>query len=86
MKILLKGSRGSTMVEAAMVFPLIILIVAGVIMTGMRMYGHVREDAAYHRSEAQSITSITAEDFLRGKWTVSHGKFRGSKEEEQTLE
>ena len=83
MKIRLKGSRGSTMVEAAMVFPLVIIIVAGVIMTGLRMYGHVRDDAAFHRSEVLSEKKITAEDILRVKWTVTYGSRGEEIHEEQ---
>ena len=85
MKLRLNGSRGSAMVEAAMVFPLVILIVAGVIMTGLKMYSHVRADAVFHKSEAQAELMITAEDILRGKWTVAHGR-KGEEKHEETEE
>lgn len=74
MKDHLKGSRGSTLVEAAIVFPLVILICAAVIMTGLKMYSHVIDDASEHRSEADTKREITVEDILRGKWTLSHNE------------
>lgn len=74
MKTLFRGSRGSTMVEAAMVFPLVMIITAAVIMTGLKMYAAVRTDAEMRKSGSRTEKTVTAEDILRGKWTISQGK------------
>ena len=66
-------NRGSATVEAAMVFPLVILIVLGVIYTGMDIYASVRSDAELHKSAASDERLLYPEDILRTKWLVSKG-------------
>lgn len=68
-----RGSRGSAIVEAAMVFPLVILIVFGVIFTGLNMYGSVRDDAATHKEAATEEKNIYPEDILRASWLMKRG-------------
>ena len=69
------------MVEAAMVFPLVMIITAAVIMTGLKMYAAVRNDAEMHKNGSQTEKTVTVEDILRGKWTISQVKRNESAEE-----
>ena len=67
------SKRGSSIVEAAVVFPLVALIVIGVIYTGMSMYQSVRSDAEYHESAAHQEKMLYPEDILRAEWLLSKG-------------
>ena len=68
------------MVEAAMVFPLVILITIGIITAGLNIYMSVRDDAIRHRTDDLNQGAITTENVLRGKWTVSQEKEKTDKD------
>ena len=68
-----KGSRGSTAVEAALLYPLILTVVFGFIFTSLRLYGSVREDAVSHRAQiiARITEEPTPESVLRAGWILA---------------
>ena len=60
--------EGSTAVEAAFVFPLIILITAAFITAGSQIYSRVRSSADEHYEKARDILAgggIEAEEVMR---------------------
>lgn len=65
--------EGSTAVEAAMVFPLVVLIIAGVIGLSLGVLEETREDALRHRTEAREALDpriLSTENIMRGVWLV----------------
>lgn len=64
------SSRGSVTVEAAVVFPVMILIVAGGIYLSLDMLAEVREACERYMLEAAkwlTETKVYPEDLLRGR-------------------
>ena len=66
-----RSKRGSTMVEAAIVFPLVILSIAAVIFMMIAMYGYVSQSAGLHvslieragaESETYEVSPVSAGD------------------------
>lgn len=69
----MNSKSGSTVIEAALIFPLIVLIAAGLISRGASMYAHVKEDSIDHRNKAIAEAaglSIPTEAILRGRWVL----------------
>ena len=69
----MKNKTGSTLVEAAMIFPLVILLLAGIIHVSLFMYEDVVKDSRRHRDEALSDQSLAGADMgtiMRGKWVL----------------
>ncbi len=67
----MNGKSGSAMVEAALVFPLVILITAGFIRIAVGMHEHVASDSASHRSAVCGEIGkdrFDAVDTLRLRW------------------
>jgi len=69
----MKSKRGSTIVEAAMIFPVAILLVAGIIHVSLTMYAEVSEDSSAHIARVLSGENFEGADLcliLRGKQIV----------------
>ena len=65
--------RGSATVEAALVIPLLILIIALIICAGIKYEKHVEESSNEHIQAADEVlvddlTNI--EDVVRGRWVL----------------
>ena len=66
--------RGSTVGEPALVFPLVVLIIAGVIGLSLQMLEETKTDALRHREEAREALDpriISTENIMRGVWTTN---------------
>ncbi len=64
---------GSAMVEAAFVYPILILLVFSVIFAGLRLQEDVRKDAALHEQEPPRQENLLREEtLLRTVWMVRH--------------
>lgn len=66
--------RGSAVVEAALVFPLVVLIIAGVIGLSLQILDETKTDALRHREEAREALDpciISTENIMRGVWTTN---------------
>lgn len=69
----MRQKAGSTFVEAAMIFPLVILLVVGIINVSLSMYEDVAEDSQRHQDAALSEQSLVGTDMgnlMRGKWIL----------------
>lgn len=69
----MKQKNGSTFIEAAMIFPLVILLVCGMINISLEMYRDVVEDIQKHKEAVQSEESaagIGIGNLMRGKWIL----------------
>lgn len=69
----MKSRNGSATVQAAMIFPVLILIVAGMISIGLSMYEDVKSDSQLHRDEMLSEVNAGGIDIsliMRGKWIL----------------
>ena len=65
--------QGSAMVEAAVVFPITVLVILGIIRLSMDLYGSVQQDSLRHRQQASEDMRQrrwSAEDAMRGKWLL----------------
>ena len=59
--------------EAAMVFPLVVLLIAGVIGLSLDMLEETKTDAQRHREEAREVLDpriLSTENIMRGVWLV----------------
>ncbi|NCB41526.1 MAG: pilus assembly protein [Clostridia bacterium] len=66
----MKNKNGSTIVEAAMVFPLAILLIAGIINVALTIHSEVAEDSRVHMSKVLSSENFEGLDLcfiMRGK-------------------
>ena len=63
--------RGSTVVEAALIFPLVVLIIAGVIGLSLQILEETKTDALRHREEALDPRILSTENIMRGVWTTN---------------
>lgn len=64
---------GSTFVEAALVFPLVVLLLAGLIGLSLNIMEETRADAQRHREEAREALDphlLSTENILRGVWLL----------------
>ncbi len=69
----MRGSEGSAQVEAALIIPLVILIVVGMIKLGTLLCEKVETSSSEHAAYAQELTEggrIPAEKILRGRWYI----------------
>lgn len=67
------SADGSATVEAALVFPVAVLICAGVISCALRIEARVKDDAMRHRKEAGEYADariINTENILRTVWVL----------------
>lgn len=65
--------RGSSTVEAALVIPLLILIIAGLISVGIRLEKRVEDSSSYHVYEARDVLDSKFENpekIVRAKWVI----------------
>ena len=65
--------RGSAAVEAALVFPLVILLTAGLIGLSLQILDGTKEDAQRHRAAAREDLNariLTTENVMRGVWLL----------------
>ena len=63
--------RASAEVEAALIIPLVILIIAGMVKLGAALYAKVYESSAENCIKAEVLAGgglIPAESILRGRW------------------
>ena len=63
--------RASTQVEAALIIPLVILIIAGMIRLGTAMFERVAVSSAENCIKAAVLSEgglLPAESILRGRW------------------
>ena len=66
-----RDSRGSAQVEAALIIPLVILLIVGMIELGMTLEERVQTSSIQHAAQAEDITDggrFPAEIILRGTW------------------
>lgn len=66
-------NRGSALVEAAMIVPLVILIIMGIVKMSITLTDNVEIASLEHKQQAVKITEATGargEQVLRGKWTL----------------
>ncbi|MCR5336189.1 MAG: hypothetical protein K6E42_06505 [Synergistes sp.] len=69
----MNAKRGSSTVEAAIVFPLIILIAAALIAIGSDNCSKVREDSDKNIAAAELALDqdlLTVENIMRGRWIL----------------
>ena len=72
----ISDSSGSTIVEAALVFPLVVLLLAAIMGLSLQVLTGTQEDAARHREEAREELEpelLDVENILRGVW-LQHEK------------
>ncbi len=70
---MIRSRQGSAAVEAALVYPLVILLLASVIRQSLFLYGEVRDDSLAHRDEILSTFNPAGADvclLMRGKWLL----------------
>lgn len=66
--------EGSAVVEAALVFPLVVLLIAGLTGLSLQVLEETKTDALRHREEAREQLDpriLSTENILRGVW-VTH--------------
>lgn len=64
---------GSAAIEAALVFPLVVLLIAGTIALSFQIMEGTRTDALRHRNEARELLDariVTTENIMRGVWVL----------------
>ena len=69
----IRDNRGSSIVEAAVVYPIAVLICVGIISAGLAASDHVQEDSLKHRDDVLSDLKgrlISCENSLRGVWIL----------------
>ncbi len=67
----ISDASGSAFIEAALIFPLIVLLLAGLMGLSLRVLTGTEEDAKRHREEAQAELEpklLSTENILRGVW------------------
>ena len=65
------ASRGSAEGEAALIIPLVILIIVGMVKLGIQLYEKVDSSSAEHQIYAQELAGggkIPEESLLRARW------------------
>ena len=70
----MNGRRGSTTVEAVLVFPLIILIAAALISIGSGLYKNVKDMSLDHIEKARQESEdpvLSTESIMRGRWIIN---------------
>lgn len=69
----MKRKTGSTIVEAAMIFPLVILLIAGIISVSLAMYTEVADDSRAHKEAVlsdENVAGASIGSLMRGKWML----------------
>ncbi len=69
----MRSFRASAQVEAALIIPLVILIIAGMVKLGTDLYARTAESSAANAEYAEELAkggSIPAEAILRGRWHI----------------
>ena len=64
---------GNAIVEAALVFPLVVLLLAGIMSLSLDILQETEADALRHREEAKETLKprlVTTENILRGVWLL----------------
>lgn len=65
--------RGSAQVEAAMIIPLVVLVIAGMINLGSGLYSKTAVSSAANEAAAKVIVkggTIATESIMRGRWHI----------------
>ena len=69
----ISDAEGSAAVEAALVFPLVVIIIAGVISLSLGVMEETRTDALRQRTEAREALDpriLSTENIMRGVWLI----------------
>ena len=69
----ISDAEGSAVVEAALVFPLVVMIIAGVISLSLGVMEETKADALRHRTEARETLDpriLSTENIMRGVWLI----------------
>ena len=69
----ISDAEGSAIVEAALVFPLVVLIIAGIISLSLGVMEETKADALRHRTEAREALDpriLSTENIMRGVWLI----------------
>ena len=67
------NKRGNATIEAALILPLVFLIVAGVISASFTLCDRVKDHAADNRSAAAAAPGVSDRilcDLVRGRWLL----------------
>ncbi len=70
---MIRSKRGSTIVEAAWIYPMVVLLLAGFIRHAIFLHEEVRNDSQRHQDEMLSATNPAGLDLcmlMRGKWLL----------------
>jgi hypothetical protein len=65
--------EGSAIVEAALVFPLVVLLIAGLTGLSLQVLDETKTDALRHRTEAIEALDpkiLSTENIMRGVWVM----------------
>lgn len=69
---ILKSKKGNANIEAALVIPLLVIIIAMIIKMAVVLEERVEDSSAGHYIDAREVlkdTLTNTEDFMRGRWT-----------------
>jgi len=69
----MQSSRGSAQVEAALIIPLTVLIIVGMVKLSVSMYGRVTESSQAGSAAAELLSDgglVPVESVLRGRWHI----------------
>ena len=69
----ISDEQGSAVIEAALVFPLVVLLLAGLIALSLHIMEDTQADAAVHREAASASLDdhlLCTENVLRGVWLL----------------
>ena len=70
---LLLNDRGSAMVEAAVVYPIVILVLVLVLGKSVKNTEYVNDTAVIHETQVSEFLQndqMTTEDYMRGRWLI----------------
>lgn len=70
---ILKSKKGNANIEAALVIPLLVIIIAMIMKMAVVLEIRVDESSREHYADAKEVlkdTLTNTEDFMRGRWTL----------------
>ncbi len=70
---MIRSKRGSAIVEAAWIYPMVVLLLAGFIRYALFLHEEVRKDSLRHQEEMLSTNDPAGLDIcmlMRGKWLL----------------
>jgi Flp pilus assembly protein TadG len=69
----MRSKSGSSIVEASILFPLLILVVAGMITCALAIFQEVKHDSQLHAAAVESSSVVSLPDIrliMRGIWIL----------------